>query len=166
MTYDTASVIGSSGSNWSSSFTLNKGSVNSDIAIGDAVITEKGVLVGRVTMVDVTSSTAVSLIDTTFSAGALIGENGESGIATGDFELMRSGMLKLEYLPDDTAALAGDAVVTGGKNDILPEGLVIGTVRRVARNTTGVGMYAEIEPGADLTHLSNVFIITEFTTSS
>ncbi|MDR0862119.1 MAG: rod shape-determining protein MreC [Oscillospiraceae bacterium] len=163
--YDTATILSWSASNWQSSFTLSKGSTNSEVSVGDAVITETGVIVGRISKVDLTTSTAVSVIDTTFSAGALIGELGANGVITGDFALMREGLLKLDYLSDDTAVLAGDSVVTSGKSGVLPEGLVIGEVARVLRNPTGLGMYAEVRPAAEVRNagVSYVYIITEFT---
>jgi rod shape-determining protein MreC len=77
---DTATIISWSASNWSSSFTLSKGSSNSEVAVGDCIVTERGVLVGQVTEVGVATSTAVTIIDTTFSAGALIESSGGAAI--------------------------------------------------------------------------------------
>ncbi|NLB28718.1 MAG: rod shape-determining protein MreC, partial [Clostridiales bacterium] len=149
-----ATIISWSASNWSSSFTVSRGSKNSSadnpVAVGDAVITETGVLIGRITEVGKTTSTAVSVIDTTFSSGALAGEPGVDGVAAGDFSLMREGKLKLDFLSEDTTVRAGDAVVTSGKSGVLPDGLVIGTVESVVRNTAGLGMYGVIAPAANL----------------
>ncbi|MDR3277957.1 MAG: rod shape-determining protein MreC [Oscillospiraceae bacterium] len=163
--YDTAAILQWGASNWTSTFTVSKGSANSELAVGNAVITETGVLIGRVTEVGLTSSVAVSVIDTTFSAGALAGGLGEDGIAAGDFSLMRRGLLKLDYLPDDSAILAGDAVVTSGKGGVFPQGLVIGSVAEVRRSETGIGLYAAVLPAAELRDVTYVYIITEFTES-
>jgi len=149
-------------SNWSSTFTVSRGSSNSDIKVGDAVITETGVLVGRITKVGATESIGVSIIDTTFSSGALIGESGADGVATGDFRYMREGLLKLEYLTDDTTVLAGDTVVTSGKGGMFPEGLVIGTVQGVMKNSAGIGMYGIIVPESSPGSASFVYIVTDF----
>lgn len=161
-TYEPATITGWSASNWSSSFTISRGEANSDIAVGDAVITETGVLIGRITEVGRTSSTAVSVIDTTFSSGALAGEPGVDGVATGDFSLMRDGKLKLDFLSEDTPVLAGDAVVTSGKSGVLPDGLVIGTVEGIMRNSAGVGMYGIIVPAAELQEATFVYVIIDF----
>ena len=161
-TYDPATITGWSASNWSSSFTISRGETNSDIKIGDAVITETGVLMGRITEVGDTSSTAVSVIDTTFSSASLAGEPGVEGVATGDFSLMREGKLKLDFLEEDTTVRAGDAVVTSGKSGAIPDGLVIGTVEAVVRNPAGVGMYGIIEPAATLREATYVYVITDF----
>ncbi|MDR2665492.1 MAG: rod shape-determining protein MreC [Oscillospiraceae bacterium] len=160
--YDRAVIITWGSSSWGSSFTLSRGSANSDIAAGDSVITETGVLIGRVTEVDTVTSTAISVIDTTFFAGALAGESGEQSVASGDFALMREGKLKLEFLPDGDDVLSGDAVVTSGKGGVFPEGLVIGEVSDIRINDTGVGYYGIIEPAADLNNVTDVFVITDF----
>jgi rod shape-determining protein MreC len=163
--YETATILSWGASNWASTFTISKGSSNSEVAAGDAVITETGVLIGRVTEVGLTTSVAISVIDTTFSAGALAGSRGEDGIAVGDFSLMRAGLLKLDYLPGDTAILAGDAVVTSGKGGMFPQGLVIGSVAAVRSGETGIGLYATVVPAAELRDVTYVYVITEFTES-
>jgi rod shape-determining protein MreC len=163
--YDTATILTWGSNNYSSSFTISKGSGNSEVAVGDAVITETGVLIGRITEVEAVSSTAVSVIDTTFSAGVLTGGFGETGVAAGDFNLMRSGELKLDFLPDDTAVLSGDEVITSGKGGVFPEGLVIGEVTQVHRNPSGIGAYATVKPAAELRNVNFVFVVVDFVKS-
>lgn len=160
--FEPATILSWSASNWLSSFTVSRGEINSDIAVGDAIITESGVLIGRITEVGKTTSTAIAVIDTTFSSGALAGEPGVMGVATGDFSLMRDGKLKLDFLAEDTTVRAGDAVVTSGKSGAMPDGLVIGTVESVVRNSAGIGMYGIIVPSAELREATYVHIITDF----
>jgi rod shape-determining protein MreC len=160
--YDTAAVIQWSPSNWSSSFTIGKGSYNSDIKIGDCVITEAGVLVGVVTEVGINSSTVITVLDTTFSVGAYIERNEDRAIAAGDFTLMKQGLLKFDYLQDTTEIVAGDNIITSGKGGMLPAGLVIGTVQEVLTYESGITRYATIKPGVDLQSLGDVYLITSF----
>jgi rod shape-determining protein MreC len=160
--YDRAGIITWGASNWSSDFTLSRGSSNSDIAVGDSVITENGVLVGVVTEVDTVTSKAITVIDTTFFAGTLAGENGEETAAVGDFELMRGGTLRLDFMSDGNNVLSGDTVVTSGKGGLFPEGLVIGDVTDIFMNDTGVGYHGVIEPAADLNNVIYVFVVTDF----
>jgi rod shape-determining protein MreC len=160
--YDDAVIVTWGASNWESSFTVSLGSANSDVAAGDSVITETGVLIGRVTEVGAVTSTAVSVIDTTFSAGALAGERREQSVASGDFALMREGMLRLDFLPEGDNVLSGDTVVTSGKGGIFPEGLVIGDVTDILINDTGIGYYGVIKPAADLNNVTYVYVITDF----
>lgn len=160
--YDTATIIAWGASNWSSTFTISKGSSNSDVKAGDPVITETGALVGVIKEVGPMSSTCVTVLDTTFSAGAVIERNNDVAVAMGDFTLMRQGLLKLDYLTDSAQILPGDTVTTSGKGGVLPAGLVIGTVAEVKTHESGIRRYAVIDPEADLDNVVNVFVITSF----
>ena len=159
---DSAVIISPGASNWSSTFTINRGADNSEVAAGDSVITETGILVGRISQVGSETSVCVSIIDTTFSAGALIGKSGDPAMATGDFTLMRRGLCKLDFLSDDIDVVAGDAIVTSGKGGTFAPGLIIGEVTEVLDHLTGVGRYAAVKPSVDLETLMYVYVITDF----
>ena len=160
--YDSAVILSWSASNWSSSFTISKGSSNSDVAVGDCIITASGVLVGCVTAVESTWSTAVSVLDTSFTAGALVGKNGATATAMGDFSYMRQGLLKLDYIQADADILTGDAIVTSGAGGKFPNGLTIGDIVEVSDYGSGLGRYATIRPAVQFDTVSHVYIITDF----
>ncbi|MCL2045782.1 MAG: rod shape-determining protein MreC [Oscillospiraceae bacterium] len=154
-----------SSSNFVSSFTINKGYANSEkpIARGNSVITEYGVLIGRITEVNANTSTVISVLDTTFSAAAFVGEGDGSVTAKGDFALMSEGLLLLDHFDDDRIVLPGDTVITSGSGGIFPVGLVIGEVIDVLRHSTGVGRYATVRPmrAIDMT-IVDVYIVVSF----
>ena len=153
---------GWSGSNWSHSFTINRGYANSNISSGNAVVTEYGVLIGQVTDVGATTSTVVTVLDTTFSAGAYVGDGDGTGTVRGDFNLMRSGLIMLDHLDDDQIVRRGDSVVTSGRVGIFPPGLIIGDVVDLHMHSTGIGRFATVRPTRVLEALSEVFVITDF----
>ena len=163
--YDTASVISWNASNWSSSFEISKGSYNSDVQVGDCVITETGALIGVVSEVGINSSTVITILDTTFSVGAYIERNEERAIAAGDFSLMKEGLLKFDYLQDETDIVSGDTIITSGTGGTLPADLVIGTVQEVLTYDTGLRRYATIVPAVDLVSLADVYLITSYEVS-
>ena len=163
--YEEAKVEKWSAANWSSSFSISKGYANSDkpIARGNCVITEYGVLVGVITDVGPISSTVISVIDTTFSAGAYVGGGDESVTAKGDFSLMNAGLLMIDHIGEDIIVLPGDSVVTSSAAGVFPVGLVIGEVVEVLRHDTGVGRYATVKPTRALDNtLVDVYVITSF----
>ena len=162
--YDTefARVRGWSGSNWSSSFTINRGYANSIIESGNAVITEYGVLIGQVTDVGATTSTVVTVLDTTFSAGAFIGEGDRTATIRGDFNLMRNGLLLLDHIDDDQIVRVGDAIVTSGYGGRFPPRLSIGEVVELHVHPTGIGRFATVRPTRVFDALTEVFVITAF----
>jgi rod shape-determining protein MreC len=159
-------IEGRSGDNWSHSFTIDRGYTNSNIERGDGVATEYGMLIGQVTDVGATDSTVITILDTTFSAGAFVGDDDGSVTAKGDFSLMRSGLLMLDHINDDLVVLRGDTVVTSGIGDVFPSGLVIGEVVDVFRHNTGIGRYATVKPMRDIDTITYVFVITDFEVGS
>ena len=161
-TTDIARFIGWSGSNWSSSFSINRGYANSNVQVGNAVVTEYGVLIGQVTDVGATTSTVVTVLDTTFAAGAFVGDGEGIATARGDFTLMRSGLIMLDHLDDDQIVRPGDTVVTSGRVGVFPPGLTIGNIVDVHVHATGIGNYATIRPARVLDALQEVFVITAF----
>ena len=161
-----AFVTGGSGSNWSSSFTIDRGYANSNIARGNAVVTEYGMLIGQVSEVGANSSVVVTVLDTTFSAGAYIGEGNVPATARGDFTLMHSGLLMLDRLDPALIIRPGDSVSTSGSAGVFPVGLVIGEVVEVLRHDTGIGRYATVKPIRDVLTIQHVFVITGFETAT
>ena len=159
--YDTAAIISWSASNWSSSFTINKGSA-SGLELHDTVIDESGYLVGQITELSASTATVTTILDTSSSIGAQISSTNDSTVAQGDFELMKEGNLKISFLEEGQKLITGDSIITSGKGGIFPQGLEIGKIAGAEHSATGLENYAVIEPSADLERITNVFIITSF----
>ena len=159
--FESARVSAHSTSNWESTLTLSKGS-SAGVAAGDCVVTEAGVLVGVITQVGLNWCTVSTIINTDIELGGLVARTYAAGILEGDFALMNEGKLKLSYLPDDAQLVSGDEVLTSGKGDVYPSGLVVGQVESVFTDPSGMSRYAVILPKADLDSLIEVFIIKDF----
>ncbi len=161
--YAAAKIIAWSGSSFTSSFTINKGT-DSGLTLNQCVITETGYLVGAITAITPTTATVTTIIDPDSGVGALVYESGDSGVAMGDFTLMQQGTLKLTFL-ENAELLEGQTVTTSGKSGLYPPDLVIGKITRVVSSRSGLDDYAVIEPEADLTALTNVYVVTDFAVS-
>ena len=159
--FENAKVTARSNSNWESTLTLSKGSA-AGIAAGNCVITETGVLVGVVSEVGTNWCTVSTVINTDIEMGGIVTRTYSAGVLEGDFSLMSQGKLKLSYLPDGAQLVAGDEVVTSGKGDVFPSGLVVGTVEAVFTDPSGMNRYAVVEPDVDLDSLVEVFVIKSF----
>ncbi len=159
-----AKLISWSASNWSSDFTISKGSANSqqEIQVGDCVITEYGALVGIVVELGDNWCTVRSIVDSEISVGALVGQAQSAAMCIGDFALMQEQRLKLTYLTDGAQMVEGDAVLSSGKGENIPQGLVIGYIDSVMSEAGGMTLYGVVEPACDLGTLSSVFIVTDF----
>lgn len=161
MTLEAAKIVSWTTSNWSNSFTISKGTANG-IEVGDCVITEYGVLVGQVVEVGVTWATITTTIDLSANIGALVSENGASGLLMGDFAMMQEGRAKLAYLTDGAQIFTGDTVLTSGAGGAFPQGLVIGTVSSVQAEAGGQIEYGVVKPGCDINALVQVFVVKDF----
>ena len=159
---ESAKVVLWSTSNWSSSFTISKGST-SGIELGDPVITEYGAVVGQITELGTNWATVSTLIDVDMSVGAFVGATGNSGMVVGEYSLMRKKQAKLTYLADGAQIFVGDDVLTSGSGGAFPAGLMIGTLTAVQTEAGGQIEYGIVAPQANLDSLVQVFIIKSFT---
>jgi len=160
MQFEPAVIIGPGSSNFTSTFVINRGS-DHNVKVGDSVITAYGMLIGRVTSVSSNTATVLTVLDTRFSASALVGDGGDTATARGDFNYMRQGFLVLDHLDDDAAVVPGDAVVTSG-GALFPVGLIIGEVVSVNDLPTGLGRYAVVRPLLPLETISQINVVVEF----
>ena len=160
--FENAKVTARSNSNWESTLTLSKGSA-AGIAAGNCVITETGVLVGVVSEVGTNWCTVSTVINTDIEMGGIVTRTYSAGVLEGDFSLMSQGKLKLNYLPEGAQLVSGDEVLTSGKGDVYPSGLVVGQVEGVFTDPSGQSRYAVVNPLAKLDSLIEVFVIKDFT---
>ena len=159
---ESCKVVLWSSSNWSSAFTISKGS-SSGIELGDPVITEYGAVVGQISELGTNWATVSTLIDVDMSVGAFVGATGNSGMVVGEFSFMRNKTAKLTYLADGAQIFVGDDVLTSGSGGAFPAGLMIGTLTAVQTEAGGQIEYGIVEPQANLDSLVQVFIIKDFT---
>lgn len=160
-TFEDVRVTARSTTNWESTLTLSKGS-SSGIETGDCVVTETGVLVGVVSKTGTNWSTVSTIINTDTQMGGIVNRTYSAGVLEGDFSLMNQGKLKMNYLPEGAQLVSGDEVVTSGRGEVFPSGLVVGTVEGVFTDPSGQTRYAVVEPAVDLDLLIKVFVIKDF----
>ena len=159
LTFESAKVTARSADNWRS--TLSKGE-EAGLQPGNCVITSTGVLVGVVSKVGSHTATVSTVIDTSMEMGGIITRTNSAGVLEGDFALMKEGRLKLSYLPDGAQLVAGDEVLTSGKGDVYPSGLVVGQVEGVFSDASGMNRYAVVAPEVELDTLVEVFVVKDF----
>lgn len=157
---EAATVIGRDSASAFGKFTVNKGSLNS-VELNDPVITDEG-LVGIITHVGPTYSVVTTILDPDINVGIYNSRTQETGVVSGSAELSDKGKTKLRLLPRDTALLSGDIIETSGIGGMFPSGILLGTVDLIGAENSGVSMYAEIRPLVDVTEVTNVVIITDF----
>lgn len=157
--YDMAEVIAHSPGQWTTTISIDKGTMDG-VAENDLVVTAEG-MVGYVSLAAPNYSQVTTVLDTNMQAGALVTRTRESGVAQGDYELMGDGMLRLSYLGKDSDVVIGDTIQTSGEGGIFPKGVMIGTVERVMTEENGMNNYAVIRPFVDPADVTDVYIITD-----
>jgi rod shape-determining protein MreC len=158
---ESAKIVARSASNWSSAYTIGKGSADG-IKVGAPVITDTGVLTGTVKEVGTNWATVSTVIDAGTKIGATTSQSGSTGMIMGDYDLMQKGYAKLTYLPSDSQIFQGDTVLTSGVGGAFPEGLVVGSIDSVQTEAGGQVEYGLIKPGCDLNALVQVFVIKSY----
>lgn len=155
-----AYIISRDSNDWSSAFTVNRGT-NAGIETGMCVITSNKEVVGLVTEVGPNYAVVKTVLDSSLSVSASV--NGYSGIVQGGYAEGQQGMLLMQYLPTSAVPRKNDQVVTAG-SAVYPRNLILGYVSEAGFDEAGVAKYAILQPAADVDSLEQVFIITEFTT--
>lgn len=153
-------IISWNSTDWSYSFTVNRGS-RSGIETGMCAITESGAVVGVVSQVGSNYCVITSVLDSSLDISAIIASSGYSGIVRGSYATGQTGMLRMDYLPSAAVVRNNDQVVTAGST-VYPRNLILGNIVDWAMTDNGMAKYAILEPAADMDSLEQVFILTNF----
>lgn len=160
-TYVSAFVIGRDPLDEFGGFTLDQGSTDG-VAVNDAIISDRGYLLGVVVEVDATSCKVMTTLHPSFNAAGVISRTRENGIITGSADYAADGQCVLTNLDRATEARKGDQVITTGLGGVFPANLLVGTVQEVVPEQSGKSSSAVILPGADPRTVKHVFIVTEY----
>ncbi len=160
-TYVSAFVIGRDPLDEFGGFTLDQGSTDG-VAVNDAIISDRGYLLGVVVEVDAASCKVMTILHPSFNAAGVISRTRENGIITGSADYAADGQCVLTNLDRATEARKGDQVITTGLGGVFPANLLVGTVQEVVPEQSGKSSSAVILPGADPRTVKHVFIITEY----
>ena len=159
--YVSAFVIGRDPLDEFGGFTLDQGSTDG-VAVNDAIICDRGYLLGVVVEVDATSCKVMTILHPSFNAAGVISRTRENGIITGSADYAADGQCVLTNLDRATEARKGDQVITTGLGGVFPANLLVGTVQEVVPEQSGKSSSAVILPGADPRTVKHVFIVTEY----
>jgi rod shape-determining protein MreC len=150
-----AQVIGSSGSELSHVFYIDKGE-DSNLKPDMAVITGDGI-VGKVRDVFPNTAQVLAINDQTSGAGVILATTRIRGILRGD----RSGRLMVVGILADERIQSGESVLTAGGDLIFPRGLPVGVVEKVVPDPVHDGFIdIMVKPAAHLDRLDEVMVIT------
>lgn len=156
-----AYIISWSTSDWSSTFTVNRGT-NAGIQPGMCVITSNKEVVGLVVEAGPNYAIVKTVLDSTLEISAALASSGYSGMVQGGYAHGLEGLLRMDYLPTSAVLRNNDQVVTSGST-VYPRNLILGYVIDAGFDDSGIAKYAILKPAADIDSLEQVFILTDFT---
>lgn len=148
-----ARVIARSPDSWSSSVIIDKGKFNG-VRRGMAVINGQG-LVGRVAESVDYSSKVILINDPSQGISSIVQRSRQEGLVSGSL----GSNLIMRYLPEDAQITIGDIIVSSELSQVYPKGLLIGKVVNIAKEFSGLSLYAVVKPAADLSSLEEVSVI-------
>ena len=159
--YITASVVANSNTIWFNMFTLNAGK-NDGVKVNCPVVTGDG-LAGIVTDVGATWCKVRSIIDSDSKISVIVERSRDNGFIRGTLKTTSDKTLELYFLPSGSDLTPGDVIITSGLgSDLIPKGIMIGTVSKVIK-VTGTDTNkanAVVVPAVDFQHIEEVMIIT------
>lgn len=140
-------------------FTVDVGSAMG-VQAGNPVCTPDG-MVGVVYEVGLNYAKVRTLLDPQTKVSVCVSRTQDNGILANRPSLAADGLLRVERMERSSGAAAGDYVITYG-NGNYPAGLLVGEITSVYAESDGLSLSATVRPFADITHVSDVFIIVDF----
>lgn len=150
-------VIGRDSTGWWNTARINKGRATG-VAAGRAVLTADG-LAGRTVSVSEHTADVLLLSDPACKVSVRMERTGVFGMVAGTGEMHGNKPLcKLSCLSLKADLRDGDEVVTAGMGSLFPKGLLVGVLRNIRTDESGLALEADIEPAARLELLEYVFV--------
>jgi len=136
-------------------FMINKGSKDG-IRPEMGVVSPSGV-VGKIRWVSKNYSEGISMLNTRNSFSAK--HQSSNRIGTIQWDGLDPKIAKLLFITPDVNMQVGDTIVTSSFNAVFPKDLIIGTVKKSARDVNNTYLNIEISLSVDFGKLSYVYVI-------
>jgi rod shape-determining protein MreC len=149
-----ASVVGHDPTNLLEFVVIDKGS-SDDISNGDAVLSD-GVLVGQCENVASHSAKVLLLSDPHSAVDATVQSSRASGIVGGTLGFG----LSITQVPQNESIRSGDTIITSGLGNVIPKGLLIGSVSSISSSQNDIFQTARILSPVNFTKLETVYVVT------
>ena len=153
-TYTPAKIVNNDFHKSNNFLTIDKG-LNDSINVDMAVVNPKGII-GITTNVSNNYVSAISVLNTNFKVNAKLKNADYFGTLSWDGKSTKE--VQLKDIPRQAVLKVGDTIITGGRSNIFPAGILIGSVSNITyRNNR----YEQINIALfnDIRNVSNVYII-------
>ncbi len=156
-----ANVIGKDAGNWFSIFTIDKGKKDG-IEPDMNVIAGSG-LVGIVTDVGPNYAKVRSIIDDVSKVSGMVLTTSDRCIVHGDLQEMNANqnILFTDLKDSDDEVEAGDPVVTSNISDKYLQGILIGYLSSIEKDSNNLTKSGTVTPAVDFEHVAEVLVILD-----
>lgn len=154
-----ANVIGKAGGNWFHNFTIDKGT-NDGIDVDMNVIAGSG-LVGIVKDVGPNFATVSAIINDTIEVSGMVTTSSDYLTVKGSLQNMNENMtIEFTDLNDkDDKVQVGDPVVTSAVSDRYQQGILIGYIGSLKKDSNNLTKSGAVTPAVDFEHIEEVLVI-------
>lgn len=136
---------------------INVGSQDG-VVEGSAVVSEDGIVVGRISRVDAASSIVTLLTSPSIAMAAEIQNEALSpGVVSGEHGLA----LRMTLIPQTDEVKPNQVVITSGIDEKIPQQLVIGTITNVSSTPGGLFQEATLTPLFDPQNIRVVSVVIQ-----
>lgn len=151
-----AFVIGESIEPLRNSLIIDRGD-DDGIAVGQPVVVNKGILVGKIIRTEKNTS-IVQLINDHQSrvAGSIMNKDKSIGVIEGGYGIS----IRMNFIPQNELVQTGETIITSGLEENIPYGLVVGSIDVVEKEAYQPFQKAIITPIANLEKIREVSVIT------
>ncbi len=153
--YYPAKIINNSINKRNNFITLNKGSIHG-IKEGMGIITDQGVI-GIIRSVSQEYAIAMSLLHREFYVGIRLKKNNHHGILKWKGFDYRSA--NINDFPNHIPIVIGDTITTNSHSVIFPEGVLIGTIKSIQKDTDSGFFDVSVNLFEDFNQLNYIYII-------
>lgn len=156
-----ATVIGRASSNYTSEFTLDKGSIHG-LEKDMPVMAEDNTLLGVLIEVGPTYARGKAMTSYDVTIGVKNERTGEPSLLSGSLSLDRKGLCEAADLLESSDVRVGDIMRTSGLGDTYPPGLYVGTVTELVPDALDHTISAVVKPSSSVYDTDLVMVITDF----
>ncbi|MBN1380650.1 MAG: rod shape-determining protein MreC [Deltaproteobacteria bacterium] len=132
---------------------INRGKAHG-LKVDMPVIASKGI-VGRITEISWHTARVLLVIDVNSNIDALIQRTRTQGILQGSG--FKGGTLK--YVLKSADVSLGDVVISSGMGGLFPKEILLGTVKKIDKDRSGLFQYVEVSPSVDFNKLEEVLVL-------
>lgn len=148
-------VVGKTIDNTANTLIIDRGS-DDGVVIGSAVIVGDGILAGKIAKVNPRSAIVRLLNDPSSKvAASILNKDKSVGLVEGGFGIS----VKLTTVLQNETLTEGDIIVTSGLEELIPRGLLVGTITTVEKENYRPFQSAVITPAAPLSRLTIVGVL-------